>query len=118
MRRIEALRAGGTTVDIVQGDVANAADLAFLREGSTPPLRGVIHAAGITDDAVLSRVDTVRLVRALRPKADGAHNVVANVDPALDFLVFFSSGSAVLGSPGQATYAGANAFLDAYAHRL
>jgi len=117
--RIRALRERGADVEVVHGDIASASGLAFLSDPSRPPLRGVVHAAGIVDDAVLSRVDAGRMERALRPKADGAlHLMARTADAALDFAVFFSSGSAVLGSPGQAAYAGANAFLDGLAHRL
>lgn len=117
-RRIETLRVAGARIDVVQGDVARPADLAFLADPSMPPVRGVIHAAGAVDDAVLSRVDTLRLVRALRPKADGACNLMRATDDSLDFFVMFSSGSALLGSPGQAAYAGANASMDGLARRM
>ncbi len=115
---LQHLRARGTVVEVRQGDVANPDDLAFLSEPLRPPVRGVIHAAGITDDAALSRVDVARLSGVVRPKADGALNLArATRTSSLDFEVFFSSGSAVLGAPGQAAYAGANSFLDGLAHR-
>jgi NAD(P)-dependent dehydrogenase (short-subunit alcohol dehydrogenase family)/acyl carrier protein len=118
-QRLSALRASGTTIEIVHGDVADPDMLAFLKGGTRPPLRGIVHAAGIVDDAALSRVDADRLARGLRPKADGAVNLVrATAGQGLDFVVLFSSGSALLGSPGQATYAAANAYLDGLAHRL
>jgi NAD(P)-dependent dehydrogenase (short-subunit alcohol dehydrogenase family)/acyl carrier protein len=119
LRRIAEIAEGGTVVEVVAGDVSRPADLQFLSEGGRPPLRGVVHAAGIVDDATLGRLDAERLERALRPKADGALNLMratAGVQP--DFVVLFSSGSAVLGSPGQATYSAANAFMDGFAHRL
>src|SRR5690606_2914878 len=104
---------------VVRGDVADGASLAFLTDPARPPLRGIVHAAGVTEDAVLSRVDGARLERALRPKADGAVNLARlaeQVGP--EFLVFFSSASALLGSPGQGAYAAANGFLDGLAERL
>ena len=61
--------------------------------------------------------DGIKAVMA--PKAAGAwalHGATA-ADP-LDFFVLFSSASALLGLPGQANYAAANAFLDGLArHR-
>ena len=117
--RIALIEAGGTRVQVVRGDVADGESLAFLSDPARPPLRGIVHAAGVTEDAVLSRVDGARLERALRPKADGALSLVRlaeQVPP--EFLVFFSSASALLGSPGQGAYAAANGFLDGMAERL
>lgn len=117
--RLAALGSRGVTVEVVRGDVAHADDLAFLSDSQRPPLRGVIHAAGVVDDAMLAEVDADRLLNVMRPKGEGAANLArATADADLDLFVFFSSGSAILGSAGQAAYAGANAFLDAMAHRM
>jgi acyl carrier protein len=84
-----------------------------------PPLRGVVHAAGVLDDGILQRLDERRLRDVMAPKVEGAWNLHALThDAALDFFVLFSSAASLLGSPGQAHYAAANAFLDALAwHR-
>ena len=81
------------------------------------PLRGVIHAAGVLDDGVLHQLSWERFSRVLRPKVAGAwhlHTLTATIP--LEFFVFFSSGTALLGAPGQANHAAANTFLDALAH--
>ncbi|HEX9498453.1 MAG TPA: condensation domain-containing protein, partial [Mycobacterium sp.] len=103
-------------------DVARADEVAAVVESiraSMPPLRGVVHAAGILDDGILARLDERRLRDVMAPKVEGAWNLHALTrDAALDFFVLFSSAASVLGSPGQAHYAAANAFLDALAwHR-
>ncbi|WP_267897647.1 alpha/beta fold hydrolase [Actinokineospora spheciospongiae] len=80
------------------------------------PLRGVIHAAGVTRDAraVVKTEDQVAAV--LAPKVDGTRNLdAATAGAPLDFFVLFSSVSGEAGNPGQADYAYANAFLNAYA---
>ena len=119
VRQMTDMQSRGVRVEVVRGDVACAADLEFLAQPGRPPLRGIIHAAGIVDDALLHMTDGDRARRVMRPKADGAWQLVrATAGADLDFIVFFSSGSAVLGSPGQTAYAGANAFLDGLAHRL
>jgi len=119
--RIAALRERGVDVRVVAGDVTRAEDVRRVTTPDLPPLRGVVHAAGVAHDASLARHDTDRLRRVLAPKADGIEEVLRALDEAgldPDFLLLFSSGSALLGSPGQAAYAGANAYLDAVARRL
>jgi hypothetical protein len=103
-----------------QGDMANRADVARVLErirAGHPPLRGIVHAAGILDDALLDQTSWERFYGVMRPKVQGAWNLheLTAGDP-LDFFVFFSSATAVLGSAGQASHAAANAALDALAH--
>jgi acyl carrier protein len=82
------------------------------------PLRGVVHAAGALDDGVIANLDRDRFARVLASKIDGAlHLDEATRSAPLDFFVCFSSVIGVLGSPGQANYAAANAGLDAVVAR-
>jgi len=112
----------GTEVTVAHGDVAKADQVAAVLEsigGSMPPLRGVVHAAGTADDAILQRLDQRKLRKVMAPKVQGAWNLHALTrDAELDFFVLFSSAASLLGPPGAANYAAANAFLDALAwHR-
>ena len=89
---------------------------AFRAEG-WPPIRGVVHAAGVLQDGLLVQLDAAALNAVMRPKVMGGwllHRLLQ--DDPLDFFVLFSSAGAVLGQPGQGNYAAANAFLDALAH--
>ena len=114
------LRDRGVEVRVVAADVTDAASLdAALTavRAAMPPLRGVVHAAGVLADATIDRMDRAQLRRALAPKVDGAWNLhVATADDPLDHFVLFSSVAGVLGLAGQANYAAGNAFLDALAH--
>jgi SAM-dependent methyltransferase/acyl carrier protein len=117
MRELEAQ---GATVVVAQGDVAQEARVQEILAGiaaAGPPLRGIIHAAGVLDDGVLLQQTWERFATVLAPKVAGAWNLHRLTQGLpLDFFVLFSSAAALLGSPGQANHAAANAFLDALAH--
>ena len=81
-----------------------------------PPLRGVLHAAMVLEDALLINLDRDRMDRVLAPKVSGTWNLHAQTaGRPLDFFIMFSSLSSVFGHAGQGNYAAANAFLDAMA---
>jgi acyl transferase domain-containing protein/acyl-CoA synthetase (AMP-forming)/AMP-acid ligase II/acyl carrier protein len=114
------LAAQDATVTTMQADISNESDLARALadiRNTMPPLRGVIHAAGVLDDHLLLNLDAESFRRVLAPKVLGAWNLhTLTADLPLDFFLVFSSVASVLGSPGQANYAAANAFLDGLAH--
>ena len=110
----------GADVTIAACDVADRAALAALLATvpDTHPLGAVVHAAGVTDDGVISSLTPDRMDAVLRPKADAAlHLDELTQDLDLSAFVLFSSAAATFGGPGQGNYAAANAFLDALAHR-
>jgi NAD(P)-dependent dehydrogenase (short-subunit alcohol dehydrogenase family) len=117
---INKMREAGVEVMPYQGDVARREDVAALLaqiDDSMPPLRGIIHAAGVWEGGVILQQDWVRFAGVLAPKVQGAwnlHDLTRSM--ALDFFVCFSSGASVLGVEGLSDYAAANAFLDALAH--
>jgi acyl carrier protein/NAD(P)-dependent dehydrogenase (short-subunit alcohol dehydrogenase family) len=100
--------------------VADAESLSQLFANLTttmPPLRGVIHAAGVLDDGVLRQQTPKRFAPVMRPKIAGAWNLhTLTREHPLDFFVLFSSIASILGPGGQGNYASANAFLDTLAH--
>ena len=115
----DLLALGATTVELMACDIADADALAqALSElRSRRPIGAVFHLAGLLDDALVRTLDRSRLDAVLRPKLDGAWNLHEQTrDDALAAFVVYSSSAGLFGSPGQANYAAANAFLDALAH--
>jgi NADPH:quinone reductase-like Zn-dependent oxidoreductase/acyl carrier protein len=118
---IERIEAAGALVQVFQADVAREEQVAGALDQirkSMPPLKGIIHAAGVLDDGILLQLNPERFQTVMAPKIDGALNLHhLTVDDPLELFVLFSSGASVLGSPGQGNYVAANAFLDALAHQ-
>jgi acyl transferase domain-containing protein/acyl carrier protein len=117
---VAELERRGARVRVAQVDAtdpeAMAALLAELRL-TAPPLRGVLHAAGVSAPRAIAELDGERLSATLAPKLAGAWNLHRLTrDLELDHFVCFSSVSSILGSRGLAAYAAANAALDALAH--
>ena len=117
---IQYLEQLGARVLVQKCDVSNPHDVATMLgsiEREMPPLRGVIHAAGIIEDGVLLQQNWEQFLRVMAPKMEGAWNLHQfTKDIALDFFVCFSSVASLYGTLGQSTYAAANAFMDALAH--
>ena len=106
----------GAHVTISACDVSDPAQLGALLQAipARHRLRGVIHAAGVLEDAVIGELTAEQLDTVLAAKADAAwhlHHLTRDVE--LDAFVVFSSVAGVLGAGGQANYAAANAFCDA-----
>ena len=119
---ISALRERGITVQVELADVLDVAavDQMLARiDQELPPLGGVIHSVGVLSDAALTNQSWESFETVLWPKILGAwhlHRATMNRD--LDLFVLFSSRVGVMGNPGQANHAAANAFLDQLAgHR-
>ncbi len=119
---IGALKERGVTVQVELADVTDADAVDGMLErikGELPPLGGVIHSVGVLADASLANQDWERFEQVVWPKVLGAwHLHRATADCDLDLFVLFSSVAGILGNPGQANHAAANAFLDQLAaHR-
>ncbi|HEX4448761.1 MAG TPA: SDR family NAD(P)-dependent oxidoreductase, partial [Polyangiaceae bacterium] len=114
--RLEPLRNRGTAIVAESLDVSDESALRGLLDRlrkDGPPLRGIVHSAGVLDDAGLLQQDSAKMARVFAPKIRGGWLLDALTrGDALDWFVLFSSVAAVLGSPGQANHSAANAFLD------
>ncbi|MGB5741181.1 MAG: beta-ketoacyl reductase, partial [Sedimenticolaceae bacterium] len=100
--------------DVSQYDALAEVFCAFGNE--LPALAGVVHTAGVLDDGAVLKLDAQRLSNVMPAKALGAWNLHRLTrDSSLDFSVYFSSATTLLGSRGQGNYSAANAFLDGLA---
>jgi thioester reductase-like protein len=118
---IEDLETAGASVSVLLGDISREEDVAQTLETisttSLPPLKGVIHAAGLLDDGLVQNLTWQRFTKVMAPKVQGTWNLhQLTKDLPLDFFVCFSSMAAILGAPGQANYSAANSFMDALVH--
>ncbi|BBX70200.1 type I polyketide synthase [Mycolicibacterium psychrotolerans] len=122
-RKVAALRAlevRGVAVEVASLDVGSREALQALLDRrddqGAPPIRGVVHGAGLTDSQLLTDIDDERLRRNLWPKVAGAQALheVFPVD-TIDFLYLTASAGTVFGVPGQGAYAAGNAYLDGLA---
>ena len=105
-------------VSISMCDASSAADVHQLQH-SKVPLSAIIHAGGVLADASLAKQTPQHCRTVFAPKVNAIANLqdITHQQPLLSF-VSFSSMAAVLGSPGQANYGAANAFLDATSARM
>ena len=119
---IEALRGRGIEVEVELADMTNTTAIDAMLErmdANYAPLGGVIHSVGVLSDAALTNQSWESFEHVLSPKIVGAwHLHRATIDRDLDMFILFSSRVGVMGNPGQANHAAANAFLDQLAgHR-
>lgn len=116
LQAINDIRRSGTEVVSEAADVSDEGALAAVLNrvrSQGPPLRGVVHAAGVLVNRALIQQDAESFSQVLAPKVDGAallHKLTRS-DP-LDWFVLFSSIAGSLGAAGQASHAAANAYLD------
>ncbi|MFN6486362.1 MULTISPECIES: SDR family NAD(P)-dependent oxidoreductase [unclassified Nostoc] len=118
--RITILEQSGAKVLVVKADVSQAHQVAEVLEkihSELPPLKGIIHTAGVLDDGVLQQQSLERFGQVMAPKVAGAWNLhTLTQHLPLEFFVCFSSMSSLIGSTGQGNYAAANAFMDTLCH--
>ncbi|KAH7408876.1 polyketide syntase 2 [Cadophora sp. MPI-SDFR-AT-0126] len=121
--KITTLEVLGASIHILVIDLSSASATSQLASKldslNLPPVRGVVHAAGIVEDQLVLSTTTDSFSRVIAPKINGALALHALFPPtSLDFFILFSSCGQLFGFPGQASYASGNAFLDSLAaHR-
>lgn len=117
--QFKELQAIGARIEYRQVDVTQREDVFKLIQiilADFGSLNGIIQAAGVIRDNFILKKSKEEMEEVLEPKVAGTVNLdEACRDLPLDFLILFSSVTGMVGNPGQADYATANAFMDAYA---
>ncbi|KAI1776601.1 fatty acid synthase S-acetyltransferase [Hypoxylon cercidicola] len=112
------LRSMGCEVKFAKGDVTRPDDVANAVAAASCPLKGVIQMSMVLRDQNFEAMTIDEWNAVVAPKVEGTwnlHNATMTAGAELDFFVLFSSLSGIIGQPGQANYASANTFLDAFA---
>jgi hypothetical protein len=110
------LSSHGCTVQLVAGSVSDMADVQRTVQVATKPIAGVINLSMVLRDINLQDMSFDDWKTAVAPKVQGTWNLHHAISTELDFFVLCSSYSGIIGQWGQANYAAANTFLDAFVH--
>ncbi|TGV08727.1 SDR family NAD(P)-dependent oxidoreductase [Alcaligenaceae bacterium 429] len=116
---IAQLTSQGVNVAALACDVSKAEDVqaAFLYAAEKmPPVKGIVHAATVIDDALIMNMQPEQIRRVLGPKVLGAlhlHQQSLLLDSPLDMFVVYSSATTLFGNLGQSNYVAANLWLEA-----
>jgi phthiocerol/phenolphthiocerol synthesis type-I polyketide synthase C len=116
---LEQFAAAGVSIVAPACDVADEValrDTLVSIDATMPPLRGIVHAAMVIEDALLRDMERSQLHRVLAPKICGALQLhEATRGRELDFFILYSSATTLFGNPGQGAYVAANMALEALA---
>lgn len=113
---VECMCREGLSVSVMAVDVSDENAVKYMVEtcnNTGKPLKGIVHSAMVLEDSYLKDITHEQLQHVMEPKIKGALNLdAATTRFNLDFFVMFSSITSLIGNPGQAAYAAANAVLD------
>ncbi|MCP4696474.1 MAG: SDR family NAD(P)-dependent oxidoreductase [Gammaproteobacteria bacterium] len=119
-QKLEQIKQSGGEIHYIQSDVSEEAAVSALISRIMTlvgELNGILHCAGVIEDAYILKKDPQTMADVLAPKVSGTVYLdQATQANRLDFFVLFSSITAIVGNLGQSDYAYANAFMDHYAH--
>ncbi|PSB54773.1 beta-ketoacyl synthase [Chamaesiphon polymorphus CCALA 037] len=119
IHQLQALQAIGAEILILNADVADFVQMVAIQgqiQRTYGQINGIFHTAGVPGDGIIQLKTPETAASVMRPKVQGTL-VLDRIyrDKNLDFMVLFSSHSALLGGMGQIDYCAANNFLDAFA---
>jgi len=113
-RIVVVKRSAGEAYRRVRSVCADLTCPAALQAALAPvtDIEGIFHLAGILDDAMIGQMDSARMRQVQAPKL-ALESLLEHASRwRAQWAVAFSSTSSLMGVPGQANYAAANAWLD------
>ncbi|KAI1271763.1 hypothetical protein F5Y07DRAFT_329734 [Xylaria sp. FL0933] len=122
-RIIASCNAYECEVTEARGDITDMSFVRGLFESASPRIAGIIQGAMLLRDKPLEMMTLDDYYMAVHAKLEGTknlHQVSEEVrrrtgNQSVDFFTMLSSTSGIVGNKGQASYAAANTFLDAFA---
>ncbi|KAJ5106839.1 hypothetical protein N7456_003514 [Penicillium angulare] len=114
---VKELHSQGCAVQLVAGSVSEKFDVQRAIKSAAMPIGGIINMSMVLKDIPLSGMKFSDWMTAVEPKVNGTwnlHEAIESQPTPLDFFILYSSFSGVAGQRGQANYASANTFLDAF----
>jgi len=120
-RLIDDWNRNGSNIIVLQTDIGDYGNceraLDYINRLGVPPLRGIMHAAGILSDALVNNQTLDSFETVYHPKVYGAWYLhILTLAYPMEFFIMFSSMSGLIGMLGQCNYAAANKFLDSLTH--
>ncbi|KAI0179682.1 hypothetical protein GGR52DRAFT_587215 [Hypoxylon sp. FL1284] len=116
---LNELRCSGVTIKIASCDITNKQDVLTLYDdirSTMPPIAGVAQGAMVLEDTPIRNMSLDVLLKVSQPKVQGSiHLNDLFQEDTLDFFVFYSSATSIVGNPGQANYSAANLFMSSLA---
>ncbi|KAI1457376.1 hypothetical protein F4805DRAFT_467399 [Annulohypoxylon moriforme] len=118
---LDESRSRGATIKIASCDITNKYEVLTLFDdirSTMPPIAGVAQGAMVLEDTPIRNMSLDNLLKVTKPKVQGSvHLNDLFQEDTLDFFVFFSSATSVIGNPGQANYSAANLFMSSLAQQ-
>lgn len=116
---LESLTRRGVQVEVAKVDICNASTLeTALTNIELPPIKGAVQCAAVISDSIFEHMTHDQWTAATRPKMQGSSNLASLLPNDMDFFIFLSSASGIIGNRGQGNYVAGNVYQDALANYL
>jgi NAD(P)-dependent dehydrogenase (short-subunit alcohol dehydrogenase family) len=115
------LKNRGVNIKVYEADICDEQSLKNAVNDiktTMPPVCGLFQCAAVLRDAPFEKMTYENWQTAIRPKTIGSWNLYKLFPASMDFMIFLSSASGIIGNRCQANYAAGNAFQDALAKTI
>ncbi len=117
-RILSKIESFGCSADYFKKDISVYEDVKEVTDtvrATYGKIDGIIHCAGIIDDAIIINKNVAQMRNVMGVKIAGIKNLdLCTKNDKLEFVAVCSSSASITGNIGQVDYAYANAFMDFY----